>query len=110
MTPRRARSRTRCHRRCGLLAGLLVLALPAVPVEARTWLLRAEDYLKREQAEPAFSCYRKALDLSPDSPTLLLSYALACLRYDRSREAERTARRLLEQLPLIRSPGNLLRQ
>ena len=73
--------------------------LPAVPGEARTWLMRAEDHLRRDQAEPAFSCFRKALEASPESPTVLLSYALACLRHDRSREAERTARRLLELEP-----------
>ncbi len=73
--------------------------LPAVSGEARVWLMRAEDHLSREQAEPAFSCYRKALVAEPDSPTLLLSYALACLRHDRNREAEALARRLLAQEP-----------
>ncbi|MFQ5350449.1 MAG: tetratricopeptide repeat protein, partial [Thermoanaerobaculia bacterium] len=73
--------------------------LPAVAAEARAWLFRAEGHLKRDQTEPAFNYFRKALELSPESPTLLLSYALACLRHDRSREAERTARRLLELEP-----------
>ncbi len=73
--------------------------LPAVPGEARVWLMRAEDHLARDQAEPAFSCYRKALATSPESPTLLLSYALACLRHDRNREAEKLSHRLLELEP-----------
>ena len=73
--------------------------LPAVPGETRTWLMRAEDHLSREQAEPAFGCFRKALELSPDSPTVLLSYTLACLRHDRGREAETLALRLLDLDP-----------
>ncbi|MDX1643836.1 MAG: tetratricopeptide repeat protein, partial [Thermoanaerobaculia bacterium] len=64
----------------------------------------AEGELEGDAPDRALELYRRALASDPDNPTLLLSYALACLRVDDSGEAERAVRQLLE-----REPNEMLR-
>ena len=52
--------------------------LPGVDGEAAGWLAKGEEFLQRENLKQAHSCYRRALALAPDNPTLLMSYALTC--------------------------------
>jgi tetratricopeptide (TPR) repeat protein len=73
--------------------------LPAVDDEARHWLDRAESSIGREKPDRTLSYYRRALGADPDNPTLLISFALACLELNRSRETEVLTRRLLDLEP-----------
>ena len=62
-------------------------------------MLRGEQLLEAHEEDGALRSYRKALTLAPEHPTVLISYALACLRLDRSGEIESVTRRLLELDP-----------
>jgi len=77
--------------------------LPPVPDEAGTWFARGEEKLRGDDLRGAFTCYRRALALEPDNPTLLMSYALLCLELDRNQDIETVARRVLEL-----DPGEML--
>lgn len=72
--------------------------LPPVAGEARQWMEQAES-LSRENPDRALGLYRRALAEDPDNPTLLISFALACLEMKRSRETETLTRRLLDLQP-----------
>jgi tetratricopeptide (TPR) repeat protein len=72
--------------------------LPPVGDEARQWLDQAES-VGRENPDRALGFYRRALAADPDNPTLLMSFALACLEMNRSRETEALTRRLLALEP-----------
>lgn len=73
--------------------------LPEVSGEAGVWYERAEEHRSRDEPKRAAECYRRALELAPDHPTLLLSAALVYLQLDRVREIETLTRRLLELAP-----------
>jgi len=73
--------------------------LPEVGGEAGEWYDRAEEHRNRDEPKQAVTCYRRALALEPDNPTLLLSAALVCLQLDRTREIEGLTRRVLELAP-----------
>ncbi len=78
--------------------------LPRVQGEAGDWLARAEEHLAADKPDRALGCYRRAIALDPDNPTLLMSFAMACLQLDRSRETEAIARRVLDL-----EPGEMLK-
>ena len=73
--------------------------LPEVAGAAGEWYDRAEEHRRRDEPRPAAACYRRALELEPDHPTLLLSAALVFLQLDRMREMEALTRRVLELAP-----------
>ncbi len=78
------------------LSGQASSPLPRVGGEAGRWLDKAEESLRRGGTDRALSLYRQALAADPDNPTLLISFALACLKLDRPRETEAVTRRLLD--------------
>ncbi len=73
--------------------------LPQVQGEASSWLLKGEEAIKRDNLKLALTCYRRALSLEPDNPTLLMSYALLCLHLDRSQEIELVTQKVLDLKP-----------
>ncbi len=86
------------------LSGQESSPLPQVDGEARRWLEEGEALMARDQAEGALSCYRQALTAAPDNPTLLISYAMACLQANRHQETEAVTRRILDL-----EPGDMLK-
>lgn len=72
---------------------------PEVPGEAGEWLARGEDKLRGRDLRGALRCFRRALALEGDNPTLLMSYALLCLELGRTQEIETASRRVLELEP-----------
>ncbi len=86
----------RYHELVRYLSGAEDSPLPPLDRPAAELLERAEEILGRDPSERALACYRRALVLEPDHPTILISLAVACLRLERPREAESVARRLLE--------------
>lgn len=73
--------------------------LPEVPGEAGEWLARGEKRWQGSDLRGALDCYRRALSLAPQNPTLLMSYGLLCLELDRPREIEAVSRKVLELAP-----------
>lgn len=73
--------------------------LPDVSGRAAEWLSKAEELINQGKPERAISCYRRAIALEPDNPTLLMGYAMACAQLDRSSEIEVVARRVLDLDP-----------
>jgi len=71
--------------------------LPEITGEAGELAAQAEESLRRGSPRQAFAGYRRALALAPEHPTLLISYALLCLRLGRGREIEAIAEQLLNQ-------------
>jgi tetratricopeptide (TPR) repeat protein len=88
----------------GYLSGQTDSPLPEVGGPASKWLGEAEDHLARDKTERALVCYRRAVEADPDNPTLLMSYALACLQHNRARESEKVARKVLDL-----EPGEMLK-
>ncbi len=85
------------------LSGQGETPLPEVPGEAGRWFGRGEEKLRADDLRGAMVCYRRALGLAPENPTLLMSYALLCLELDRSQEIEAVAKKVLEL-----DPGEML--
>ncbi|MFQ5526908.1 MAG: tetratricopeptide repeat protein [Thermoanaerobaculia bacterium] len=83
----------------GYLSGHRESPLPEVSAEARGWLDKADQASTGARPDRVLSCYRSALDVEPDNPTLLINFALACLEHKRSKESEVVTRRLLELEP-----------
>jgi tetratricopeptide (TPR) repeat protein len=73
--------------------------LPEVGPEARRWLEKGENLLARDSAERALGAYRQAIQAEPENPTLLMSYALACMQLERHREGELATRKVLDLDP-----------
>jgi len=81
------------------LSGHRESPLPEISAEARKWLERAAQAKTRSRPERVLSCYRNALEIEPDNPTLLINFALVCLEHKRSKDSEVATRRLLELEP-----------
>ena len=73
--------------------------LPEVPAEAADFITAGERSLASGDERAALTSYRRALDLAPENPTLLLTYALACLQLDRGQEIEAVTKKVLEAHP-----------
>lgn len=86
------------------LSGQEHAPLPAVEGPALELLTRGESYAARGDFDRALNSLRKALALEPNNPTLLLSYAHVCMRFDRHQEGEQATRRVLSQ-----EPGEMLK-
>lgn len=86
------------------LSGHAGTPLPGVDGEAAAWFRKGEEFLARENLKQAHSCYRRALALDPENPTLLMSYALLCLHMNRNQEIEAVTRKVLDL-----NPGEMLR-
>lgn len=78
--------------------------LPGVEGEAASWLGKAEEAVSRDNLKQAHTCYRRALSLEPENPTLLMSYALLCLNLNRNQEIEAVTRKVLDL-----NPGEMLK-
>lgn len=81
------------------LSGHAGVPLPQVDGEAGKWFKKAEEFLARDNLKQALVCYRRALSLDADNPTLLMSYALLCLHLNRSQEIEAVTRKVLDLNP-----------
>ncbi|MBW8873492.1 MAG: tetratricopeptide repeat protein [Acidobacteria bacterium] len=81
------------------LSGHAGSPLPQVGGEAEVWFRKGEDFRARENLKQAHTCYRRALSLDPENPTLLMSYALLCLHMNRSQEIEAVTRKVLDLNP-----------
>ncbi len=78
------------------LSGEPSVPLPEVGAEAADWLSRGERLFDEKKSHAAIECYREALVLEPDNPTVLISHALACLQVNRNEESATSTRRILE--------------
>jgi len=81
------------------LSGAAGSPLPGVSGEAASWFTKGEEFLARENLKQAHACYRRALAIEPDNPTLLMSYALLCLHLNRNQEIEAVTRKVLDLKP-----------
>jgi tetratricopeptide (TPR) repeat protein len=86
------------------LSGAAGTPLPGVHGEAEDWFKKGEELMARDNLKPALTCYRRALALDPDNPTVLMSYALLCLHLNRSQEIEAVTRKVLDL-----NPGEMLK-
>jgi tetratricopeptide (TPR) repeat protein len=86
------------------LSGHSGTPLPEVDGEAAGWFRKGEEFRSRDNLKQAHSCYRRALSLDPENPTLLMSYALLCLHMNRSQEIEAVTRKVLDL-----NPGEMLK-
>jgi tetratricopeptide (TPR) repeat protein len=86
------------------LSGVSGSPLPGVHGEAEGWFKKAEEFLSRDNLKQALSCYRRAMTLDAENPTLLMSYALLCLHLNRSQEIEAITRKVLDL-----NPGEMLK-
>jgi tetratricopeptide (TPR) repeat protein len=86
------------------LSGHAGFPLPEVHGEAKALLGRAEELVSMGNLKRALSVYRRALDLEPENPTLLMSYALLCLHLDRHQEIQSVTRKVLDL-----NPGEMLK-
>ncbi|MCB1009254.1 MAG: tetratricopeptide repeat protein [Acidobacteria bacterium] len=78
--------------------------LPALDDRSHGAVARADEMIARGEGDRALILYQRAIEEAPDNPTLLMSYALACLNLDRRDELEDAARRVLAL-----NPGEMLR-
>ena len=100
LNPRRMRYRDLV----AYLSGRTGAELPATSPAAADWVTRGEEAISAGDAPEALRCYREALALDPDNPTLLMTYALACLRLDRGQEIRQLTQRVLDS-----NAGEMLR-
>jgi tetratricopeptide (TPR) repeat protein len=73
--------------------------LPGVNAVAKKWLGQAEERLMRDQPERSLEYFRRAIEVDPDNPTVLMSHAVACLQLNRSHETKKLARQVLALEP-----------
>ena len=78
------------------LSGHAAVALPEVGREASDLAQRAEESAARGDLKEAIALYRQALSQDPESPTLLMSYAVACLHLGRSAEIRNVTEKILD--------------
>lgn len=76
---------------------LPLLNLPeGATTEKSNWMVRARSALSSGRPRRALSCFRRALAREPDNPSLLVSFAMACLELDRPRELRFAVGRVLD--------------
>jgi tetratricopeptide (TPR) repeat protein len=73
--------------------------LPGVKAAANKWLGKAEERLMRDQPERSLEYFRRAIEVDPDNPTVLMSYAVACLQLSRWHETKKLTRQVLALEP-----------
>ncbi len=100
LNPRRMRYRDLI----AYLSGRTGAELPATSPAAADWVSRGEEAIGSGDTQEALRCYREALALDPENPTLLMTYALACLRLERGQEIAQLTQRVLDS-----NPGEMLR-
>ena len=100
LNPRRMRYRDLV----AYLSGRTGAELPSTSPAAADRVSRGEQAIESGDAAEALRCYREALSLDPDNPTLLMTYALACLRLDRGQEIRQLTQRVLDS-----NAGEMLR-
>lgn len=100
LNPRRLRYQDLVH----FLSGRAGEPLPALDDRAHGAVTRADEMIARGEGDRGLALYQRAIAESPDNPTLLMSYALACLNLDRRDELEDAARRVLAL-----NPGEMLK-
>ena len=100
LNPRRMRYRDLV----AYLSGRTGAELPATSPAAADRVSRGEEAIASGDEAKALRCYREALALDPDNPTLLMTYALACLRLDRGQEIRQLTQRVLDS-----NAGEMLR-
>jgi tetratricopeptide (TPR) repeat protein len=88
----------------GFLSGQEARSLPAIGEEAARFASQAEEQLRLNHPNRALECYAKAVAVEPENPTLLMSYALACLHLNRNQESKSITQRVLDL-----NPGEMLR-
>ena len=81
-----------------LVAPAGIRGLPRVAGAAAKLVRKAEGVAQREPAE-ALALYRKALTVDPESPTLLIAFAVACSAVGETAEAVATTKRVLSRQP-----------
>ena len=86
------------------LSGGSEVPLPSVEGEAGDWLARADRGMAKEDWREALQCYRRALHLEPENPTVLMTHALACLQMSRHQESAAITRKVLDM-----DPGEMLK-
>lgn len=86
------------------LSGHAVVALPDVSQEVTDLAQRAEEAAGKGEIKDALTYYRQALAQDPESPTLLMSYAVTCLHLGRSQEIRAITEKILDL-----DPGEMLR-
>ncbi len=74
-------------------------ALPEVSAAAQRGLTAAESHLRAGDASKALTGLRSALRAEPENPTLLMTYALACLQLDRMKETRSATAKVLQLEP-----------
>ncbi len=77
---------------------------PAVGEAAASYLRDAERLWRSNQPKKALEGYRRALGEEPDNPTLMMSYAVACLQLNRHQESKKLTERVLDS-----NPGEMLK-
>ncbi len=81
------------------LSGQRGAPLPEVAGEAKKLLTEAEQHLAQGRTKRALALLKRGLELEPDHPTLLISYAVACLAANRGQEIEAVAQKVLDANP-----------
>ncbi len=86
------------------LSGHAAVAMPELSQEVTELAQRADEAAQRGDSKESLALYRQALSLEPESPTLLMSYSLACLHLGRSQEIRNVTEKILDL-----DPGEMLR-
>jgi len=86
------------------LSGHAGTPLPDVEGEAGKLFKKGEELRSRGSMKQAHTCYRRALAVEPENPTLLMSYALSCLHMNRVQEIEAVTQKVLDL-----NPGEMLK-
>ncbi len=89
----------RYHDLVRYLSGHAASPLPEVGSKAGEWLRDGEERLQAEDLKGARRSFKQALELEPENPTLLMSYAMLCLQLNRSQEIELVTRKVLDSDP-----------
>ncbi len=89
----------RYHDLVHYLSGHAASPLPEVGARAGELLAEGEMRLSVEDLKGAQRSFDQALEIEPENPTLLMSYAMLCLQLNRSQEIEAVTRKVLDSDP-----------